>query len=161
LTILRTRRSSCSKYCFSRILSRMASTAFPSRGCPTENCLYGPCPADYPRIQQEMVRDNHIKIFSRRAYDHSSQRLLPLRRPDFDVLSARDISVVDGWILAFWNMTAKQVSEYSHGKAWKIAGESELIPYEAVFISDEPVTFEDSARAKELTARLGWKQPPR
>jgi hypothetical protein len=29
------------------------------------------------------------------------------------------------------------VSEYSHGKAWKLTGEMELIPYEAVFISDE------------------------
>ncbi len=82
-----------------------------------------------------MIRDNQIKIFSRRVYEHSSQRLFPLEAPTFDFLSARDVSVVDGWIQFFWNMTAKQVSEYSHGKAWKIAGELELIPYEAVFIS--------------------------
>jgi hypothetical protein len=80
-----------------------------------------------------------------------------MREPDLDVLSARDISIVAGWIRFFWNKTAKEVSEYSHGKAWKIAAESELIPYEAVFISDEPVTFEDVARTKELAAKYGWK----
>ena len=41
--------------------------------------------------------------------------------------------------------------------AWKIAAEGKLIPYEAVFISDEPVTFEDVATVKELAAKYGWK----
>lgn len=129
----------------------------PITGMPYRKLPYRPCPADFPRIQEEMLRNNQIKIFSRRVYEHSSQRLLPLQKPTFDVLSGRDISIVDGWIRFFWNKTAKEVSEYSHGKAWKIATESELIPYEAVFISDEPVTFEDVARAKELATKHGWK----
>jgi ABC-type Na+ transport system ATPase subunit NatA len=54
-------------------------------------------------------------------------------------------------------MTAKAVSEYSHGMAWKLAELNELIPYEAVFISDDPVTNEDVAHARELAARYGWK----
>lgn len=129
----------------------------PITGMSYRKQSYGPVPVDFPRIQEEMLRENQIKIFSRRVYEHSSQRLFPLRQPTFDFVSARDISIVDGWIRFFWNKTAKEVSNYSHGKAWKIAGESELIPYEAVFISDEPVTFEDVARAKELAARYGWK----
>lgn len=129
----------------------------PITGMPYRKMPFGPCPADFPRWQEEMLRDNQIKIFSRRVYDHSSQRLFPMREPDLDVLSARDISIVAGWIRFFWNKTAKEVSDYSHGKAWKIAAESELIPYEAVFISNEPVTFEDVARTKELAAKYGWK----
>jgi hypothetical protein len=80
-----------------------------------------------------------------------------LEDPNLDLFSGRDISIVDGWIRFFWNMTAKAVSDYSHGKAWKLAGEAQLIPYEAVFISDEPVTDEDVARARELGERYGWK----
>jgi hypothetical protein len=34
---------------------------------------------------------------------------------------------------------------------------SAFIPYEAVFISDEPVTIEDVERVKELATRYGWK----
>ena len=51
----------------------------------------------------------------------------------------------------------KEVKTYSHGRAWEIAKEGELIPYEAVFISDEPVTFEDVEMVKELAAKYGWK----
>ena len=129
----------------------------PITGMPYRKLPYGPCPEEFPRIQAEMIRDNLIKIFSRRVYEHSSQRLFSLEAPTFDFLSARDVSLVDGWIQFFWNMTAKQVSEYSHGKAWKITGDLEFIPYEAVFISNEPVTFEDLARVKELAAQYGWK----
>lgn len=129
----------------------------PITGMPYRKLPFGPCPVDFPRIQDEMLRDKQIKIFSRRVYEHSSQRLFPLQQPSFDFVTARDISIVDGWIRFFWNKTAKEVSEYSLGKAWKIRAESELIPYEAVFISDEPVTFEDAARVKELVAKYGWK----
>lgn len=129
----------------------------PITGMPYRKLPYGPCPVDYPRIQEEMLQNKLIKIFSRRVYEHSSQRVLPLREPMLEMLSGRDVSIVAGWIRFFWNKTAKEVSEYSHGKAWKIARESELIPYEAVFISDEPVTFEDVDRAKELAAKYGWK----
>ena len=41
--------------------------------------------------------------------------------------------------------------------AWKIAKDGELIPYEAVFISDDPVTFEDIDLVRQLAAKYGWK----
>jgi Protein of unknown function (DUF4065) len=129
----------------------------PITGVPYKKLPYGPCPVDFPRIQEEMLRNNQIRIFSRRVYEFSSQRLFPLDKPTLELLAARDISIVDGWIRFFWNKTAKEVSDYSHGKAWEIAKQSELIPYEAVFISDEPVTFEDVDRAKELAKQYGWK----
>lgn len=129
----------------------------PITGMPYRKLPHGPVPATFPRLQEEMIRDRQIRIVMRPVYEHSSQRFLPLQDPTFNLLSARDIAVVDGWIRFFWNKTAKEVSEYSHGKAWKIAGENELIPYEAVFISDEPATFEEAERLKELAAKYGWK----
>jgi len=72
-------------------------------------------------------------------------------------LASGDIAFVTGCIRYLWGWTASRVSEYSDGKAWTIAGDSELIPYESVFISDEPVTFEAVAKAKELAAKYGWK----
>ncbi|PYT26215.1 MAG: hypothetical protein DMG57_22330 [Acidobacteria bacterium] len=129
----------------------------PITGLPYRKLPYGPCPVDFPRLQEEMLRNKQIQIFARRVYEHSSQRLFPLQEPTFDFVSARDISIVDGWVRFFWNKTAKEVSEYSHGKAWKVTKDAELIPYEAVFISDEPVTFEDLSRVKELASKYGWK----
>jgi hypothetical protein len=83
--------------------------------------------------------------------------VLPLQDPTFDLFTARDISIVDEWIKFFWNKSAKEVSRYSHGNAWNLATLGEPIPYEAVFISDDPVTYEDVERVKELAAQHGWK----
>ena len=48
------------------------------------------------------------------------------------------------------------MSDYSHGIAWKVAKHKQLIPYEAMLLSDEEVTEEDEVRAQELIAQYGW-----
>lgn len=129
----------------------------PITGVPYRKLPYGPCPANFPRMQEEMIRDRQIHLHRHRVHDFTSQRLLPLQEPTFEHLTARDTFIVNRWIQFFWNMPAKAVSDYSHGRAWTIAKEGQLIPYEAVFISDEPVTFEDVSMVKELAAKYGWK----
>jgi Protein of unknown function (DUF4065) len=128
----------------------------PITGMPYRKLPHGPCPADFPRLQEEMIRDRLIHVHRQRVHDYTSQRLFPLQEPTFEYLTARDTFVVNRWIQFFWNKPAKEVSEYSHGMAWKIAKEGGLIPYEAVFISDEPVTFEDVELVKQLGAKYGW-----
>jgi hypothetical protein len=129
----------------------------PITGMRYRKMPYGPVPVDYPRLQEEMVRERLVKVHFRRVYEHSSQRLLPLQKPNFDFLRAQHIAIVDGWITKFWNETAKRVSEFSHGRAWKLAKDGEPIPYEAVFISNEPATFEDVDRVKDLATKFGWQ----
>src|SRR5712691_5613306 len=128
----------------------------PITGVPYRKLPYGPCPANFPRMQEEMIRDRQIHIHRERIHDFTSQRLFPLQEPTFEYLTARDTFIVNRWIQFFWKMSAKDVSEYSHGMAWKIAEEGKLIPYEAVFISDEPVTFEEVDMVRELAAKYGW-----
>ena len=111
----------------------------------------------FPQLQAEMLRDRLIRIVARRVYEHERQRVLPLKDADVEYFTAREISIVDSWIRFFWNKAAKEVSRYSHGKAWKLANEGDSIPYEAVFISNEPVTDEDAERAKSLASKFGWK----
>ena len=56
-----------------------------------------------------------------------------------------------------WRETATSVSKKTHGIAWRIAGkDGELIPYEAAFLSDEPITEFDIARAHALNQIHGW-----
>jgi hypothetical protein len=129
----------------------------PITGMPYKKWPFGPAPAAYQRIQTEMLRDRVIRIVQKKVYDYAQQRVLPLKDPNIDIFSAREISVVAGWIRFFWNKSAREVSRYSHGKAWKLARENGGIPYEAVFISDEPVSFEDADRVKELAVEYGWK----
>lgn len=145
------------KILFFSDFASFAQYGAPITGMPYKKLAHGPVPAHFSRLQQEMLRDKLIRIVQRPVYEHSSERLLPLEDPKLDLLSARDIAIVDGWIRFFWNKSAREVSKYSHGKAWKVAKESEFIPYEAAFISNDPVTFEDVARVKELAAKYGWK----
>jgi hypothetical protein len=87
------------------------------------------------------------------------QRVIALRDPDLDHFKPRDIAVVDEVIRLLWGRSAKQVSDASHGRAWRICRDKERIPYEAVFISDEPLTEYDICRTYELAQQHGWHQP--
>ena len=40
-----------------------------------------------------------------------------------------------------------EVSHLSHGKAWEVANDGQSIPYEAVFLSDDPIDAFDVARS--------------
>jgi hypothetical protein len=129
----------------------------PITGRPYRKLQFGPAPAGFRRIQEEMLQDRLIRVIKRRVYDHAMQRILPMQDSKVEVFSAREISIVDRWIRFFWNMRAKEISRFSHGKAWKLADMGEYIPYEAVFISDEPVTYDDVDRVKDLAGQHGWK----
>ena len=129
----------------------------PITGVAYRKLPFGPAPAAFKRIETEMLKEGLIRVVQKRVYDQLRQRVLPLQDPNFDLFSGRDISVVSEWIRFFWGKTAKAVSEFSHGKAWKLAQDSSLIPYEAVFISNDPVTDEDVARIRELATQHHWK----
>jgi len=101
---------------------------------PYKKLPYGPGPAAYPRLQSEMLQEKLIRLVARRVYDLERQRILPLKDPEVEMFTAREISLIDSWIRFFLNKTAKEVSRYSHGKAWKLANEGDQIPYEAVHI---------------------------
>ena len=129
----------------------------PITGQQYRKLQFGPAPAAYQSMQEEMIRSRLIRVVQEGVYDYASDRVLPLRDPNLDLFTARDISIVASWVRVFWGKTARDISDYSHGKAWESAQLYELIPYEAAFISDEIITFEDMERVRELTARFGWK----
>ena len=81
---------------------------------------------------------------------------MSLRAPDLTLFSDKQIELVDEVIQELWASTASAVSRQSHGKAWDIAAHRQLIPYEAVFLSDDPVNETDMARTRELAAQHGW-----
>ena len=129
----------------------------PITGVPYKKFPFGPAPVAFNRLQEEMLRDRLIRIVKRRVYDQERQRILPLEEPDSNLFAGREISIIETWIRFFWNKSAKEVSRYSHGKAWKLAQLGEPIPYEAVFISDDPVTIAEVERVKQLATLHGWK----
>ena len=47
-------------------------------------------------------------------------------------------------------VSGSAVSEASHDRAWESVGDYEIIPYEAAYISGEPLTERDVAVANEM-----------
>jgi hypothetical protein len=128
----------------------------PITGMPYSKFPQGPYPKAGARLREEMLRDKEIKFEKRRVHKFHREYAVPLREPDRTMFSKDELAIVDKWITFFRNKTSDFVSNYSHGKAWKIASQGDPIPYEAAFISDEPVTPSAVDKVKELGRRFGW-----
>ncbi len=129
----------------------------PITGIEYQRLGQGPAPRRLVPVRNEMEAKGDIAmaaVASRGGY--TQKKIVPLRAPDLNVFSPTDIAVVDDVIRALWKKTAKGVSNLSHGKAWEIAADGASIPYEAVFLSDDPINRYDIARTKELARQFGW-----
>jgi hypothetical protein len=129
----------------------------PITGIEYQRLGNGPAPKRLVPVRREMEEDGDIalsKVPTRGGY--VQQKVVALRPPDLTVFSPTDIATVDHVIRALWRKTATGVSRLSHGKAWEIAGDGQSIPYEAVFLSDDPINRYDVARTHELARQFGW-----
>lgn len=129
----------------------------PITGIEYQRLGNGPAPRRLVPVRNAMQAAGEI-AFAEVAVrgGHIQKKIVPLRQPDLDLFGPTDIAVVDDVIRALWKKTATGVSSLSHGKAWEVAADGESIPYEAVFLSDDPVNRYDVARTKELARQFGW-----
>lgn len=111
---------------------------------------YGPVPTAAAAVRSEMEAEDEIFITRQGYSPYQTHRVIPRREANLDLFRARDIALVDGVIEALADLGGKRVSELSHGRAWKSAGDFECIPYEATFVDDTPLTETDVAAAHEM-----------
>lgn len=112
----------------------------------------GPVPVVLKRVRKKMEADGDVVIRKKTYYGGTQHRVTPIREPDFEKLSARDVALVDHIIKVFADHSGSAMSELSHDRAWRNASEGDAIPYEAAFVSDEPLTERDIAIADEMIA---------
>ena len=146
-----------------KILAFADFTSYARRGRPITGVEYmrqrnGPVPRRMKPLLTKMERERSLAIHKRPIGQHLEHRFIPLREPDLSLFSSQDIAIVDEVIAATWTATGAQVSEFSHGRAWQVAGEDgALIPYEAAFLSDRPISEADIALTHELNRKYGWE----
>ncbi len=129
----------------------------PITGVPYMKLPKGPAPKHLVPVREEMLRNNEIVIRQRAVYTHSFDVITPLREPDLSGFRPEDIAIVDAFIQECWGMKADDISNMSHCRAWKIARERFLIPYEAGFLAeDAEYSQTEIARAQELIREHGW-----
>lgn len=121
-------------------------------GVPYRKYAQGPVPTVLKRLRDKMAQDGDIAVRKKRYQGGMQDRVVPLREPDLGIFDGRDIVMVEEVIEALWGLSGTEVSKLSHDRAWRNASEGEAIPYEAAFVSDEPLTERDIAIAEDMIA---------
>jgi uncharacterized phage-associated protein len=116
---------------------------------------YGPVPQNYLDILDEMETNGYIAIKKKLHYRHEQTRIIALRNADLTMFSGRDIQLVEDLIRDFAGKNATELSQLSHGIAWKLPKPDEKIPYETSLLSDEPLTQSEIDHAMQLAREYG------
>jgi transcriptional regulator with XRE-family HTH domain len=95
---------------------------------------YGPTPAGFPEILEDMEKKGEINHIVNQHYRYQQKKYLPLRKPDLSLITAEEKTHID-WVLArLSDKNAKEMEEYSHRDVpWISAEEQSAIDYETVF----------------------------
>ena len=99
---------------------------------------YGPTPKEFARIVRDMQDNDLIKVESR-YFEFPQVKYLPRRAPDLNLINANEVKLIDEVLDRLSDMTAAQISEYSHNDVpWQTAEEGKPIDYESVFYRTAP-----------------------
>lgn len=119
----------------------------------------GPAPRRLRPVRDKMIRSGQLAIEKRPFYDMPlpQERFVALRNPDLSLFRPEEIALVDEIIRRYWGLGGAQIARITHRyRGWRIAKLGGTIPYDAVFLSDEPLTPYELAHAKELIGQHGW-----
>ncbi len=130
-------------------------TGLPITGAKYQRLKNGPAPQALLAVKRELINEGAVTEERRDVGGYQQKRLTARRRPDVSVFSESELDLIRSLVKENWGKSATAMSNDSHGLAWKTRTNGELIPYEAEYISDEPVTVRDIERTRQLVAELG------
>ncbi len=95
---------------------------------------YGPTPLEFRKVAERMIEAGELQKLPNKYFNYPQTKYLPLRNPELSLLNGREIGVIDRVLERLSDMTASQISEYSHGDVpWLSTEEGGVIRYESVF----------------------------
>lgn len=99
---------------------------------------YGPTPKEFHKIIETMESKDLIKVKDT-FFQYPQTKYLPKRAADLTKLNAIEVKVIDGVLEKLSDMTASQISEYSHNDVpWLTTENGQIIDYEKVFYRTQP-----------------------
>ena len=103
---------------------------------------YGPTPVEFKKIVDKMSKDKEIEKVKSNFFAYPQTKYLPLRKPDLSKLKANEIEVIDDVLNKLSDMTAAQISAYSHNDVpWLTTEDRKVIEYESVFYRTPPYSL--------------------
>lgn len=95
---------------------------------------YGPTPLEFRKIVDQMMVKGEIIEVKNKYFEYPQRKYLPLRKPDLGILKGNEIEVINDVLDRLSDMSARQISDYSHNDVpWLTTEEGKIIEYEAVF----------------------------
>ncbi len=134
-----------------------AQSGQPITGTEYQELPNGPAPRRMLSIRDEMVNAGDLAIQRVKLIGGGRIRERPIdvRSAKSEMFTSVQIALVDSIIEALRDATAEEVSELSHRMVgWKVVDLGETVPYETIFLSDEPMSEADIQRAQELAREL-------
>jgi hypothetical protein len=125
-------------------------------GAEYQRLRNGPAPRMLLPIRAKMIEEHILGMQEVRLKSGKVQkRTVSLRQPNLRIFTGEEIAMVDYIIEALSDCDAQTVSEISHTMVgWQVAAEGETIPYEMVFLSNEPLSEAEIMRGLEIAAEL-------
>jgi len=106
---------------------------------------YGPTPLEFRKIADQMAAKGEIIEVKDKYFEYPQRKYLPLRRPNLSILRGSEIEVIDDVLCRLSDMTARQITEYSHNDVpWLTADEGKVIEYESVFYRTPPYSVREN-----------------
>jgi len=99
---------------------------------------FGPTPCELVKIVDELKKNGDIEEVKSKFFKFEQKKYLPLRKPNLDLVSAREIEHIDDVLCRLSDKNAAEIRDYSHGDIpWRVHKDGEPISYESVFYRDE------------------------
>jgi transcriptional regulator with XRE-family HTH domain len=100
--------------------------------------LHGPTSVELKDILVDMQKKGEIEAVRSKYFTFEQKKYLPLKRPNLDKFSAREIEHIDEVLTRLADKNAKEIENYSHEDIpWKTAENGKQLSYESVFYRDE------------------------
>lgn len=108
----------------------------------------GPVPLSVDAILKSMIDDDQLKSFKATYFGYAQKRYIPLVNANLKLFNGAEVEVVDKVIDLLSDMSAADISRYSHeDMPWKASKDMDYIDYELVFYRQAPYsvrTYNDS-----------------
>lgn len=95
---------------------------------------FGPTPIEFSTIINDMTQKGEIEKVRSSYFQKNQKKYLPHREARLEILTAREIKLIDDVLDRLSEKNAKQISDYSHGDIpWLVTTDQNVIEYETVF----------------------------
>jgi hypothetical protein len=145
-----------------KVLWRADFTSFLERGVPVTGRPYqrlknGPAPLEMAPVLGRMISDGLIKVEHRPQGEYSEERIVPLMQANMNKFGPDDIRYIDSAIRYYWDATATEASDDSHGIAWQSREDGDPMPYELAYLSNKPLSRGMIRKLQQIGTDRGWK----